>query len=447
MGERVTISYRGASYELGRGRRCYGVWAVGAPRSEPVERWPETPDGWGAAWTRFTTLEPPGAIGPVGTARPSADNADVIEAGTESAPGRVKSAPVAVALLTVGVILGVVGLFPGYLSGVSLASQPPSLVPHVAYLAGWTVSAVLIALGGGRRQAGALLGLGTSVVTFGMFCIDLATLATSHPHTSGAGLWLSLIGWLACAAGSEIAFRLRPAGRLARPRGYDMARVVVLVAAAIGAAVAFGPSWDSYLLRTTTGQSESVTAGNAFSFPAWVIAGNVAVMVLFVAVAAVAALWRPPRFGSMLLIGALIPMAAQTVSALVQVTEATSPTVFSITRAQASQVGLTITNGLTPAFWIFTLFIVVLVVSCLWLLITPPAVVSSAAASAAAGSSVDVPGVTYLGEQARHVPAVSDVPAVERAPVAPTVAMPVAHSGDRWDSEELSASDASLKDD
>ena len=26
MGEKVTISYRGAGYELGRGKRCYGIW-------------------------------------------------------------------------------------------------------------------------------------------------------------------------------------------------------------------------------------------------------------------------------------------------------------------------------------------------------------------------------------------------------------------------------------
>jgi hypothetical protein len=451
MSERVTISYRGAAYELGRGKRCYAVWAVEAPRSEPVERWPETPDGWGAAWTRFTALETPGTIGPVGQARQNASSADVIDAGAEGGSVRVKSLPVAVGLLTAGIILGVVGLFPGYLSGASLASSPPNLVTHVAYIAAWTISAVLIALGGGRRQAGALLGLGTSVVTFGLFCVDLAMLATSHPHTSGAGLWLSVAGWLACAAGSEIAFRLRPAGMLSIPRGYDVARVVVLVVAGIGAAIAFAPAWDSYLLRTTTGQSESITAGNAFSSPSWVIAGNIAVMVLFAAVIVVAALWRPTRLGSMLMLGGLIPMAAQAVSGLVQASEATSPTVFGITPAQASQVGLTITNGLTPAFWIFSLFVVVLVVSCLWLLVTPPVPAAPAGEPAVAAPALADP---YLGEQVHPVPQAADVPVpqeadVLRAPDVPvsTVAMPATPAGELWDTEELSTSDASPKDD
>ena len=42
-------------------------------------------------------------------------------------------------------------------------------MPHVVYLAVWAASALLILLGGARLRAGALLGLGTSVVTFGFF--------------------------------------------------------------------------------------------------------------------------------------------------------------------------------------------------------------------------------------------------------------------------------------
>ena len=96
-----------------------------------------------------------------------------------------------------------------------------------------------------------------------------------------------------------------------------MGAVVMLILAALGAAIAFAPSWDSYILRTAAGATQSLTAGNAFANPAPVIAGDVAVMVALVAVVVAAALWRPVRLGAALLAGAIIPMAAQAISALV----------------------------------------------------------------------------------------------------------------------------------
>jgi len=36
--DNVTITYRGATYEIGRGAGFYGVWTVGGPRSRPLER-------------------------------------------------------------------------------------------------------------------------------------------------------------------------------------------------------------------------------------------------------------------------------------------------------------------------------------------------------------------------------------------------------------------------
>ena len=41
MFDRVTITYRGARYEIGRGSGFYGVWTAGGARSQPLERWPE----------------------------------------------------------------------------------------------------------------------------------------------------------------------------------------------------------------------------------------------------------------------------------------------------------------------------------------------------------------------------------------------------------------------
>ena len=145
----------------------------------------------------------------------------------------------------------------------------------------------------------------------------------------------------------------------------------MLVLAGLGVAAAFAPAWDSFTLRTAAGQSQSLTAGNAFSNPGLVIAGDVAVMLALAAVVIVAALWRPVRHGAVLLAGAVIPMAAQAISALVQAGGGTSPTQFGISPAQASRIGLTISSGLTPAFWIYCGFLVALVVSCAWMFFTP----------------------------------------------------------------------------
>ena len=143
------------------------------------------------------------------------------------------------------------------------------------------------------------------------------------------------------------------------------------VLAAIGAAITFAPSWDSYTLRTAGGTVHTLTAGNAFSNPAAVIAGDVAVMVALVLVAAIAALWRQARLGAALLAGALIPMVAQAISALAQLGEAVSPTQFGISSAEASQLGLTISQGVTAVFWIYCVFVVVLAVICGWLFAKP----------------------------------------------------------------------------
>jgi hypothetical protein len=268
-----------------------------------------------------------------------------------------------VALLAAGVVCGLAGLFPAYLSGASLAQQPAELIPHVLYLAAWAASAALILSGGTRRTAGALLGAGTSIVTFGLFFADAGQVIAGGAHVLGAGLVLSLIGWLACTAGSVTALAYRPA----RPDWRDRRTVLGLalaLAAALGTAITFAPSWDSYIFRTPAGVVHSLTAGNAFANPGAVIAGNVAVMVALVVVAAVAALWRPARLGAVLLAGAVIPMAAQAISALVQAGEAVSPTQFGISSAQASASGLTISSGLTAVFWVYCVFVVALAVAC-----------------------------------------------------------------------------------
>jgi hypothetical protein len=413
--DKVTIAYRGATYEIGRGADYFGIWAVAGPRSQPQEWWPETQEGWSDAWTRFTALEAPDAITSVG--RNTTQSGERTGAGPRFAPaiGARAGATVAALLIGVGVALGIAGLFPDYLGGTSLAAQPDNLVAHVIYLAVWTAGAVLISLGGTRLRIGALLATGLSIVTFGLFLADAGTPIAGGAHLAGAGLVLSLLGWLACAVGSALAFviqtdhRAAPvtasgsaaaigsatAGRrlvsLRWPRGAAVGPSVLLILAGLGAAAAFAPAWDSFTLRTAAGQTQTLTAGNAFSDPGPVIAGNVAVMVALAAVIIVAALWRPVRYGAFLLAGAIIPMVAEAISAIVQAGEATSPTQFGFTPAQASQLGLTISNGLTPAFWIYCVFVVILVVSCVWMLFTPDeaAVLAGPGTEARSGTDAD----------------------------------------------------------
>jgi hypothetical protein len=380
--EKVTIAYRGAGYEIGQGRGFYGVWAIGAPRVEPLQQWAETPEGWSAAWTRFASMEAPGTIVPVGRNVPETGAGAPQAGGSPVSPGRRGPAFVAAGLLVVGIIAGVAGLFPGYLGGVSLASRSDQVLPHAIYLGGWTISAVLILLGGARLRLGALLSLGLSAVTFGLFFSDAGLALGGSGTSGGAGLILSLLGWFACAAGSVLAFLLRPApgqapagraGSLGRPSGAAAGPVVMMILAGLGVAAAFAPAWDSYTLRTAAGQTQSLTLGNAFSGsnPGLVTTGDVLAMIAVAVAVIVATFWRPVRHGGLLLAGATIPMAAQAISAIMQITQPASPATFGISNAQASQLGLTITSSLTPGFWIFSLFAVVLLVSCVWMLATP----------------------------------------------------------------------------
>jgi hypothetical protein len=408
--EEVIISHRGARYEIGRGAGCYGIWPAGGTHAQPLEWWPENPDGWQHAWSRFTDIEARRSIVPVSQQTAAADQlassyqlvtpadqqvtpadqqvtprdqlvtpADQLATPADQRPGlaasrgrRSRRGIIAAALLAIGVVCGIAGLFPGYFGGVSLFKQTAEVVPHAIYLAAWGTAAVLVFLGSSRQRVGALLAAGTSIVTFGLFLADAGTAITGGPHLFGAGLTVSLIGWAACAAGSAVAFWLAPAGAPGRPRGLETTLTLTLAAAAaLGTAIAFAPSWDSYTLRTAAGAAQTLTAGNAFANPALVIAGDVVVMVVLVAVVIAAAAWRPAKYGAVLLAGAIVPMVAQAISALILAGQPVSPLQFGITPAEAARAGLTISSGLTPAFWIFCVFVVALMLTCALMLSTP----------------------------------------------------------------------------
>jgi hypothetical protein len=485
VSDKVTISYRGAKYEIGRGKRYYGIWVTGAPSSDPIDRWPLTNEGWTQAWARYTAIETPGTIGQVEKPRAAfqlprmkrtADGGPKPGPRAEfaSAAAALRKRPsrgvLSAGLLGLGLLLGLIGLFPGYVGSPSLASQADQLVPHLLYLAAWAVSCGLIAFGATRRaespRLGALLGTGLSAVTFGLYFSDLGEVITGGSALLGTGLVLTLLGWLACTAGSVLALTVRPStapatptapaptapaptapaptttdvppsapgqptgpystgpypypagphatgphaagpyaagphatgphatgpylagpsfaapprgslgnsgkSGLTKPRFADAGPVALVVLAAIGAVAAFAPSWDSFTLHwAAQGTSQTVTAGNAFANPGVIIAAEVAVMIAVIAVAALAALWRPIRHGAMLLTGATVALIAQAISALIQVTQAATPAQFGISQATASENGLTISSGLTPIFWVFCVFVISLVVSIAWMLTAP----------------------------------------------------------------------------
>jgi hypothetical protein len=391
--EKAVISHRGEKYEIGRGKRFYGIWVVGASYDAPVDRWPENRDGWQQAWARFASLEVPGTITAVtrerkglplrlgrrkagdGGADRGADDRGV--AGRRSRRGTVLLT--GEGLLVLGVVLGLAGLFPAYVGSQSLLSQWDQVVPHLCYVIGWALTAALVALSVARpsnaARCGALFGLGLSAVTFGLFLADVGEVTSGA--SLGTGLVVSLLSWLACTAGSALAFAAnngpsrQPSGP-ARPGRGHAGPLALLVLAAIGTVAAFAPSWDNYVLAfAATGTSQTVTAGNAFDNPGVVIAGNVAVMAAVIGVAALAALWRPARQGALLLAGAIVPLAAEAVSALIQVGQPATPGMFGISAAQASAAGLTISSGLTGIFWVYLVFVIALLISCAWLFTEP----------------------------------------------------------------------------
>lgn len=398
MPDKAVISHRGEKYEIGRGKRFYGIWVVGAPYDAPVDRWPENHDGWQQAWARFAAVEVPGTITAVTRERkgPRLRRRGAQAAPEAVTPARSRRGAALLAgegLLVLGVVLGLAGLFPQYEGGQSLLSQWDQVIPHLCYVIGWMLTAGLVALTvarpGNAARLGGLFGLGLSAVTFGLFVADLGEVVSGEASL-GTGLVVSLLGWLACTAGSALAFwggggqpvdQERPGeparassqvSRPVRPGPSHAGPIALLVLAGIGTAAAFAPSWDTYtLVARVTGGSQTVTAGDAFSNPAMVIAGNVAVMVAVVVVAAFAALWRPPRHGALLLAGAIVPLAAEAVSALIQAGQPATPAMFGISSSEASAAGLTISSGLTGIFWVFFVFVISLIVSCAWLFTEP----------------------------------------------------------------------------
>ena len=402
MFDNVTITYRGATYEIGRGWDFYGVWTVGGPRSRPLERWPETPEGWTAAWTRFVSIEAPDTIVPVGRNTPPVGagaregrepgpfGGNAVTPAGAAISGKA-SRIMAAALLGAGVILGIAGLFPAYIGGNSLAQQPDQVIPHAIYLATWTASAVLILLGGARLRLGALLSLGLTAVTFGLFLAD-AGMAISAGRTAGggSGLVLSLIGWVACAAGTVVACLAGPVRvprrRPRRPAG--RARAAARIRARPRGAGHTGRPWGGRRVRPVVGQLHAAHGGRAGAD------ADRGQRLLQSRPGDHRGCGRDDRVrGSRHRGRALAPGPARSGAAGRRHDPDGGPgylgarpgrrgstsSQFGVPPATARQLGLTISAGLTPAFWIYFGFLIALIVSCAWMLFTPQPVLATPA--------------------------------------------------------------------
>jgi Protein kinase domain len=254
------------------------------------------------------------------------------------------------ALLAVGIACGIASLFPQYTGFGSLASAADSLVEYAGFLAAWAASLVLILAGRAPRRAGALLGLGISAATLGVFLIDLSIAVTGSQARIGPGLVLALLGWLGCTAGAALAIGRWPAGWPRLPRGRVLAPAAALVIAALGAAFTYGPLSFSYTWTGASGTPGSLISGDLYpldlSLPT---AANVFLMVIFVAAVIAAVLWVPARLGAALAAGAIIPMALQAVFALVAIAEFVPPAAD---------------GGVTLSFRAYCAFIILGVIGC-----------------------------------------------------------------------------------
>jgi hypothetical protein len=157
-------------------------------------------------------------------------------------------------------------------------------------------------------------------------------------------------------------------------------------------------------------------------------------MIALVAVLVAAGLLRPVRQGGILLIGAIIPMVAQAISAVIQLLEPATPSQFGISPAQAALSGITVSSGATVAFWIYCIFAAAAVVIGVRMILPS----RSAAAGAVPSPGFPAEGAAPAGASGFGLPAGPDSGASAGMPVgasspvgagAPAAAAPAAGPG------------------
>ena len=228
---------------------------------------------------------------------------------------------VAGALLVLCVGLHIAAMFPAYSGNPAapVVSVPYQLAVYITLEVGWALAAALV-LSRVSVRGGVALGAGIGAVELGFLVADLAS-AGQVSGRDAPGVWLALAALGVGYAGVLLGASAVPIGK-PQLRGYEEAphpRAVVQVVVALLAVAAFLPSWDSYHVVSSTGQSASISLGNAFSQPGGIMAGEVISALAIGAVCIVAAFWAPLVVGAWLTAGVVTAMTSQLISAVVQV--------------------------------------------------------------------------------------------------------------------------------
>jgi hypothetical protein len=269
----------------------------------------------------------------------------------------------------VGVVISIIGLFPDFEGGGSLAQSPYELAFHAIYIAAWIGTGAWILRSRTRPGDGGLFGLILGITALTDFVGDIVGITSSSGPGVQAGLVISMIGWLAAVAGAAACCRLRPtstapvqggsllggsfqggpvpAERLQdRPaRGGSLSGTavglrVLLILAIIGVDVLYLPGWFHYSIGGT-----SYGTNNAWDYSAGEIAVEAVYMLVFLVIAAVATRWRSSADGLPLLAGAAAATIAQVVIGFVTVAESPYGT-----GSYATDVSFTV------PFWLYVVF-------------------------------------------------------------------------------------------
>ena len=268
-------------------------------------------------------------------------------------------------LLLATVVLHVVAMFPTYLpflssTPVSIASQPDQAALFAVVAAAWA-TALGFGLAGPRWVKVATgLAVGTAVGELGFRVSDLGEVFRYGTGLAGPGLWLMTAAWIvgaagACTAVAAVRHSSRDTAVTDPPRsGFNRwGSLAVIGVLSIASAGLFLPSWDHYTgVSSVTGRAVSFNLGNAFAEPWQIVIGNVLSALAIAALPIVAGvlMWRDRRAAVAVTGGVLSLLAAQFVSAVIQVDQAVPASIAGLSGAQARQLGLTLSLRLTGWF-------------------------------------------------------------------------------------------------
>jgi hypothetical protein len=268
------------------------------------------------------------------------------------------------ALLLVCLGLHIGAMFPPYpgLPPSSVASSSWEIAVYVCFEVGWALAAFLV-LSRVSVPGGAALGAGLGVVELGLLGVDI-TNGFEVSNGSQAGAWLALAGIGFGAAGVLVS---ASTVRLGIPRPPQRAPALLMLLATFAVVLAYLPSWDRWsAVAPSVHVSISVTEGNAFSDPAVVMACILFSVGAFAFVTILGSVWYPAAVGVWAILGAVIALASQLISAVFQLNEAVPPTVFGVTSAQARAVGLKTSSSLTGWWAADVVAVVALALVALW---------------------------------------------------------------------------------